>query len=230
MIIEEIFNIADRGLVITAISDGRIKVGDTYRLSSGLEFEVRGIESHRVPWGKDEGQLIGVLLPASMKRESLVKGMKIIRVESNVSMRACAVDAVVIKVLNNMSDEPRVLLVRRRYEPFRDQWVLPGGFVDANETAEDAVVREVLEETGVQVKNPRLLGVWSSPERDPRQNISITFLCEVNGNTTVKSSNEGQPSWLPLKGTITQKLGFDHNDILDEGAAVWYEENRSVSV
>jgi len=62
-----------------------------------------------------------------------------------------------------------VLLVRRGNEPFKDEWALPGGFVDESERPEDAGRRELAEETGLSYEGPlRLVGVYGDPGRDPR--------------------------------------------------------------
>ncbi|MCI4370683.1 MAG: NUDIX hydrolase, partial [Thermoplasmata archaeon] len=62
----------------------------------------------------------------------------------------------------------RLLLVLRAREPFRGTWALPGGFVEAAESVEDAVVRELREETGLRARTVGLVGVYSQPGRDPR--------------------------------------------------------------
>ena len=57
----------------------------------------------------------------------------------------------------------RVLLIRRKNEPFKGAYALPGGFVDIGETTEEACRREVLEETGLSVDDLQLIGVYSEP-------------------------------------------------------------------
>jgi 8-oxo-dGTP diphosphatase len=66
--------------------------------------------------------------------------------------------------------QKRVLLVRRKSEPFAGWYALPGGFVDIGETVEAACHREVQEEAGVAVDQNqlRLVGIYSDPRRDPR--------------------------------------------------------------
>lgn len=90
-----------------------------------------------------------------------------------------AVDCVVFR-----KDE--ILLVRRGNFPFKGRLALPGGFIEYGESAEQAVARELKEETGLKVTELRQFGFASAPNRDPRDwNISLVF--------TAKSS-DGKPS------------------------------------
>ena len=61
-----------------------------------------------------------------------------------------------------------IVLIRRKHEPFKDSYALPGGFVEVGETVEDACRREVKEETNLELYDMRLVGVYSDPGRDPR--------------------------------------------------------------
>ncbi|MBL8548183.1 MAG: NUDIX hydrolase [Hyphomonadaceae bacterium] len=71
----------------------------------------------------------------------------------------------------------RLLLIRRANEPFQNRYALPGGFVESGETVEAAALRELKEETGIDGRIDRLIGVYSDPDRDPRaHNVSVAFL------------------------------------------------------
>ena len=61
-----------------------------------------------------------------------------------------------------------VVLIKRRNEPYKGRWALPGGFVRYGEMVEDAAAREAEEETGLRVKLGKLVGIYSDPKRDPR--------------------------------------------------------------
>lgn len=70
----------------------------------------------------------------------------------------------------------KVLLIRRGNHPFMGKWALPGGFIEEGESAEQAVRRELIEETGLKPKMIRQFGFASTPGRDPRDwNISLIF-------------------------------------------------------
>lgn len=83
-----------------------------------------------------------------------------------------AVDCVVFR-----GDE--ILLVRRGGHPFMGRLALPGGFIEEGESAERAVRRELMEETGLKVRLLSQFGFASTPKRDPRDwNISLVFTAE----------------------------------------------------
>ncbi|MEM4647593.1 MAG: NUDIX hydrolase, partial [Candidatus Nezhaarchaeales archaeon] len=119
-----------------------------------------------------------------------------------------AVDGVVIRNTGS------VVLVRRRRPPYEGYWALPGGFVEYGETVEEAVKREVKEETGLDVDIKGLIGVYSKPDRDPRGHvISIAYLTiEVGGE--LRSSKEAQVGEFLV---VPENLAFDHRQILKDG-------------
>ena len=109
--------------------------------------------------------------------------------------------------------DEKILLVKRAKPPYKGSWVLPGGYIDWNETAEQAVVRELWEETGVRSKVIRQVGVYSDPKRDPRQTIAVAFLLKRTGGRLKRDMDETKDvRWFSL--AKLPKLGFDHKKIV----------------
>ncbi len=112
--------------------------------------------------------------------------------------------------------EGRVLLIRRKNEPFRGSHALPGGFVDVGETVEAACRREVLEEAGIEVGELRLVGVYSDPRRDPRgHTVTIAYLALFPGALSPQAGSDAEAAeWVENWRQL--KLAFDHAQILDD--------------
>jgi len=77
----------------------------------------------------------------------------------------------------------QILLVKRKKEPFKGLFALPGGFVNEGERVEDAAKREAKEETSLDIELVNILGVYSEPNRDPRGHImSTVFVGKISPN------------------------------------------------
>ena len=126
------------------------------------------------------------------------------------STPALTVDCVVF------DPDGRVLLVRRGHEPFKGDYALPGGFVDIGETVEDGCRRELREETGLNVGDLRLVGVYSDPSRDPRgHTVSVVFLAELTtAQDPVAGDDAASAEWV--ENWRAETLAFDHAQVLDD--------------
>ena len=106
-----------------------------------------------------------------------------------------------------------LVAVTRRNPPFQGQPALPGGFVETGETVEDAVVREVREETGLETAVERLVGVYSDPARDPRGHVvSVAYALRVVGGALRGSSDAIEA--LLLDPSDLPEMAFDHARIV----------------
>ncbi len=121
-----------------------------------------------------------------------------------------------VDVVIRMESEsgPGVVLIKRANPPYG--WALPGGFVDYGESCERAAVREMKEETGLDVTLTGLLGVYSDPDRDPRQHtMSVVYTGDpADPDALLAGDDAAEVRVFPL-GQWPQ-LAFDHAKILDD--------------
>jgi 8-oxo-dGTP diphosphatase len=112
--------------------------------------------------------------------------------------------------------EGRVVLVRRKHEPFKGSFALPGGFVEIGETVEAGCRREVLEESGLELGALRLVGVYSDPRRDPRgHTVSVAYLAQLPQATRPKAGSDAAAAQL-VGNWRELSLAFDHAQILED--------------
>ncbi|MEZ6095090.1 MAG: NUDIX hydrolase [Pirellulaceae bacterium] len=130
---------------------------------------------------------------------------------------AVSVDMV---VLHQPAGKPaHVLLIERKNDPYSGCWALPGGFLDLNETLEEAAARELHEETHLTCDLIKPIGAFSRVDRDPRGRvISFAFLSVVDSShaETVQAGDDAEKvKWFPIDKL--PELAFDHEDILNAG-------------
>ncbi len=132
---------------------------------------------------------------------------------------ALTVDAVVFGY--SKTDGVQVLAVRRKYPPFKDEWALPGGFVQEDESLEAAVQRELQEESGITVNYLEQLYTFGEPGRDPRQRIvSVAYFALVKSSRYQQlkaSTDAADVRWFNFKQL--PKLAFDHKAIINTAIA-----------
>jgi 8-oxo-dGTP diphosphatase len=107
-----------------------------------------------------------------------------------------------------------IVLIERKNPPHG--WAIPGGFVDIGETVESAVVREMKEETSLDVTIERLLGVYSDPARDPRfHTISVVYICKAYGEPRAEDDAKALEV-IPKEKLNALSLVFDHKKIIGD--------------
>jgi len=125
---------------------------------------------------------------------------------------AVQVDAVLLSVI---AGRLHVLLIRRGTPPYEGCWAFPGGYMEIDETLEQAVSRELREETGLAAIPLRQVAAFSRIDRDPRERaVSVAFYAAVDADRLKpQTSDEARAvEWFPADDPPA--LGFDHADIL----------------
>jgi 8-oxo-dGTP diphosphatase len=131
---------------------------------------------------------------------------------------AVTVDVVVLTIVD---EQLQVVLVRRRDDPYRGLWALPGGFKRPDETLADAASRELREETGVEAAAYLSeFGAYGDPGRDPRMNVvSVGFLAVLRDVGELAAETDAESARLWAVADVfggAMDLAFDHEKILRE--------------
>jgi 8-oxo-dGTP diphosphatase len=124
-----------------------------------------------------------------------------------------AVDIVLFTIKD---DDLKVLLIKRKNEPFKDMWALPGGRVEQNESLKDAAERELFEEVNVKVDYLEQLYTFGEPKRDPRGRvISVVYYALVSSErlNPRAATDAKEVKWHSM--FKQPNLAFDHSQILD---------------
>ncbi|MBU3928511.1 MAG: NUDIX hydrolase [Bacteroidetes bacterium] len=126
---------------------------------------------------------------------------------------ALTVDALILCKTTNGT---QILLIQRKNPPFQNCWALPGGFMDMEETLEQAVVRELQEEAGLFCKNLQQFKSYSAVDRDPRgRTISVVFWEVITEISEITAGDDAKKAhWFSLDRL--PELAFDHGEIVRE--------------
>jgi 8-oxo-dGTP diphosphatase len=125
-----------------------------------------------------------------------------------------AVDAVVFGY--DAEEGVSVLLITRKFEPFRKFWALPGGLVKEDESLEEAVRRELKEESGIDVSYLEQLYTFGKPDRDPRNRVvSVTYYGLVRPKDYQLSAQTDAEDVAWFNINKLPKLAFDHKQIVE---------------
>ncbi|MHA1988381.1 MAG: NUDIX domain-containing protein [Promethearchaeota archaeon] len=140
------------------------------------------------------------------------------RIRKNTMDWGHTVDAVIEDGNNN------IILVKRRYPPFKGKYALPGGFIDYDESPRQAVIREVLEETNLRVEVIEKIGTYNKKWRDPREKRIETkaYRCRIVKDLSKlkggDDATEAKP--IPIKDIKMKDMAFDHYKILQDSGVL----------
>lgn len=121
----------------------------------------------------------------------------------------------------------KVLLIKRKGEPFRGKWAFPGGFLEMKENSDEGALRELYEETGIKDVFTEQFHTFTDVDRDPRgRTISVAYYAltrmhDINLNAGDDASDAG---WFPV--SRMPPLAFDHDDILAAALSALKEKFR----
>lgn len=119
-------------------------------------------------------------------------------------------------------ERDRVVLVKRGQAPLQGQWSIPGGMLEVGETLREAAVREVLEETGLQVEVGELLGVFDRIVRDDEQRtlyhyVLIDFLCRRIAGEPSAGCDAAEARWFTRAEIAELSLAEDTAKVINLG-------------
>ena len=116
-------------------------------------------------------------------------------------------------------DGIELLMIKRGKDPqeWEGMWAFPGGFVDYGEDPEDAVIRELLEETGVVGKYPLALTILGKPGRDPRKHcVGLFYLVEVDSDSEPVGGDDAiDAQWVPIHQLEQENVAGDHSEVIE---------------
>jgi 8-oxo-dGTP diphosphatase len=121
-------------------------------------------------------------------------------------------------------DGDRVVLVKRANEPLKGEWSLPGGAVDVGETLEEAIRREVREETGLAVEVGPIVEVLDRIRSDSDGRVKfhyvlIDFLCRPTGGELRCASDAEEAVWTDVRGIKRYEVAEATLTVIDKGVA-----------
>jgi len=123
-----------------------------------------------------------------------------------------------IVILTMFQATLQVLLVRRRADPYKGAWALPGGFKRPDETLDEAAIRELREETGVKApKHLTQFAAYGDPGRDPRTNVvTVAYLAVTPDVGQILAGTDADEArlWSVAEAVAELELAFDHDQIL----------------
>jgi 8-oxo-dGTP diphosphatase len=118
-------------------------------------------------------------------------------------------------VFGFFAGKAKLLLVNRKWEPYKGCWAMPGGFIEIDEELEDAVARELEEETGLVNIELEQMRTFGTVGRDPRgRQITVVFMgIAGKGQRRVRGGDDAaEARWFDIE-KLPENMAFDHRDV-----------------
>ena len=185
----------------------------------GAGFIVEFVNAIRISFGVEETEALSPIIHSII---SIILGTFLLitigyfiysRITSKASEYGHTVDAVIQDSSNNL------ILIKRKYAPFKGKYALPGGFIRYNEDPKQAVIREVREETNLAVEIIRKIGTYDQKGRDPRGKIvSTAFKCNLVRDLSkmMGGDDAAVAEAISVEKVKSMDLAFDHKQILKD--------------
>jgi 8-oxo-dGTP diphosphatase len=109
----------------------------------------------------------------------------------------------------------KLLLIKRKNEPFKGKWAIPGGFIGIDEELDDAVARELAEETGLTGVKLEQMRTFGKPSRDPRgRQITVVYMGIITeGLDRIRAGDDAeQTQWFDINA-LPPNMAFDHDEV-----------------
>ena len=114
-------------------------------------------------------------------------------------------------------DDFNFILIKRKNDPYKDYWALPGGFVEYGESVETAAMREAKEETSIDVELIDLVNVYSKPDRDPRgHTVTIAFIAKGDIASGKADDDASDIAIFSPEQLDEINIAFDHAQIISD--------------
>ena len=116
-----------------------------------------------------------------------------------------------------VNEKMEFILIKRKNDPYKNCWALPGGFMEYGETIENAAIREAKEETSIDVELIDLINVYSEPSRDPRgHTVTVAFLAKGDFTKRRADSDAEDIGIFSHEDIDKLDIAFDHEKIIED--------------
>lgn len=165
-----------------------------------------------------EGDFVSIILNSIIA--IIISGILITTILFNIYMRYHVKESKISKTVDAVIEDTKgnFVLIKRKYPPFQGFYALPGGFIETGEKPQQALLREVKEETNLNVKIIGKIGIFDEEGRDPRGTIhSTAYKCLVDDTSNMRSGDDSKEVELISKERLKDlELAFDHKKIIKE--------------